>query len=334
MFFATKKRTRDGAEHVRARLPALDELLSRRDATSRVAGAWRARTGSCDAVTHRVVVRCCVRAGAPAARASERALRLTAMCKAYPAMEALWRHGVAFYNADLPDECRKIIEKAFVDGVLAVICATSGLSTGVNLPARRVIICDTHVGVREIDTALYRCARVLPHGVLFLRVLRVTVRSLASCRQMAGRAGRTGLDVEGEAIVMCSAVNEAAVRALMTGPLAPLRSNLTQGVDVGGLSTVDFDSGVVGGLTRLILEAIATRMADISADLRQLVSLSMLCALVCMPAAWSRCSWTCVPSHVRWCAFGAACDRRQRRGRVDHSNRPVSDIDRVRVSAF
>lgn len=66
---------------------------------------------------------------------------------------------------------RDIIEGAFKQNIIRVLVATSTLSSGVNLPARRVIIKSPQCHGFPIDILQYR--------------------------QMIGRAGRMGVDTAG-----------------------------------------------------------------------------------------------------------------------------------------
>lgn len=80
------------------------------------------------------------------------------------------------HNADLDKDKRHEVEDKFKFGNLRVIVATSGLSWGINTPARRVIITGVHRGTTEVDT----------YDIM----------------QMAGRAGRVGYDPKGDVYIL------------------------------------------------------------------------------------------------------------------------------------
>ena len=102
------------------------------------------------------------------------------------------RGAVAFHHAGLLSEQRAIVERGFRSGEIRAIASTPTLAAGLNLPARRVLI-------RSYKR--YQGAR----GMVAIPVMEY--------RQMAGRAGRPGLDPRGEAFLM--AKNEAETRDLL-----------------------------------------------------------------------------------------------------------------------
>ncbi len=102
------------------------------------------------------------------------------------------RGGVAFHHAGLLSEQRAIVEKGFRSGEIKVIASTPTLAAGLNLPARRVLI-------RSYKR--YEGAR----GMVAIPVMEY--------RQMAGRAGRPGLDPRGESFLM--AKSEPEMKDLM-----------------------------------------------------------------------------------------------------------------------
>jgi len=98
------------------------------------------------------------------------------------------RYGSAFHHAGLLPYQREIVEIAFRKGEIKVVCATPTLAAGVNLPARRVII----RGIRRYESGM---------GSVLIKV--------SEYKQMAGRAGRPGLDRYGEALILSKTKSEA-----------------------------------------------------------------------------------------------------------------------------
>jgi helicase len=97
------------------------------------------------------------------------------------------KYGVAFHHAGLSSNHRKTLEASFRAGVIKVIVCTPTLAAGLNLPARRVVVRD----YKRYDTN---------YGMVNIPVLEY--------KQMAGRAGRPGLDPYGEAVLIAKSLWE------------------------------------------------------------------------------------------------------------------------------
>ncbi|XP_050826998.1 DNA polymerase theta isoform X1 [Serinus canaria] len=148
--------------------------------------------------------------------------------------------GVAFHHAGLTFDERDIIEGAFRQGLIRVLAATSTLSSGVNLPARRVIIRTPTFGGRLLDILTYK--------------------------QMAGRAGRKGVDTEGESILVCKPSERSKGAALLQGSLKPVCSCLLR----------RDGEGVASSMKRAILEIIVGGVANTPEDVQTYASCTLL----------------------------------------------------------
>uniref|UniRef100_A0A8C8VKG1 DNA polymerase theta n=1 Tax=Pelusios castaneus TaxID=367368 RepID=A0A8C8VKG1_9SAUR len=150
--------------------------------------------------------------------------------------------GVAFHHAGLTFDERDIIEGAFRRGLIRVLAATSTLSSGVNLPAHRVIIRTPVFGSRLLDILTYK--------------------------QMAGRAGRKGVNTVGESILVCKPSERSKGIALLQGSLKPIRSCLLRREE----------EGITSSMIRAILEIIVGGVASSPDDVRTYASCTLLAA--------------------------------------------------------
>jgi ATP-dependent DNA helicase HFM1/MER3 len=107
----------------------------------------------------------------------------------------LVEHGVAFHNGALAHTDRKLIEDCFLKSLISVICTTSTLAVGVNLPAHLVIIKSTHQYVNG-TTRDY---------------------SELDMMQMLGRAGRPQFDDSGVAVILTSSDKKMRYEQMVCG---------------------------------------------------------------------------------------------------------------------
>ena len=96
--------------------------------------------------------------------------------------------GAAFHHAGCSSEHRSLVEDAFRDRLIKVVCATPTLAAGVNTPSRRVVVRDWRRYSGDVG------------GMKPLSVLEV--------HQMMGRAGRPGRDPYGEALLLANSHDE------------------------------------------------------------------------------------------------------------------------------
>ena len=116
---------------------------------------------------------------------------------------ALARKGIGFHHAGLLPILKQLVEVLFGRGLMQVVFATDTLALGVNMPARTVII-------GRMSKWDGRRRRVLIPNEF---------------QQMAGRAGRRGMDRFGHVVVPYSPwITFRETLAIATGPLEPVRS--------------------------------------------------------------------------------------------------------------
>ncbi|MCA1221087.1 DEAD/DEAH box helicase [Streptomyces sp. 8L] len=112
--------------------------------------------------------------------------------------------GYAYHYSEVPQAVRTCLERAYRNGALRVLCATSTLSQGMNLPTKTVLVPDTWRGQGE----------------------RVSVRDFWNT---AGRAGRAGQETEGHVVLIAkdsSAAQELRRHYLDRDKIEPVVSTL------------------------------------------------------------------------------------------------------------
>lgn len=174
---------------------------------------------------------------------------------------ALSESGIAtsHHHAGLDTDERRRVETAFRSGELRALVSTGTIEMGLNLPARLVVIAD----LQRFD------------GSSFVPL------SVNSVWQRAGRAGRPGLDTEGEVVLVAPAWDRDAGR-YSEGRFEPIRSGLAHPRALAEQIVVEVASGLArtrDELRRsldLSLAAFERRLPDVSALVDDMVACGML----------------------------------------------------------
>ncbi len=124
------------------------------------------------------------------------------------------RHGAGMHHAGILPALKRLTEILFERGLVKVVFATETMSLGIHMPARSVVI----QGVRKRSEAGFR---------------RLSLNELT---QMAGRAGRRGIDLEGKCVIaLDSPEAEDDVRQLLGGSPEPIQSQFRVGYSSAAL---------------------------------------------------------------------------------------------------
>ncbi len=119
------------------------------------------------------------------------------------AITSLAAQGIGFHHAGLLPVLKQLVEVLFTRGLLQVVFATDTLALGVNMPARSVVI----GRMTKWDGRSRR--QLIPNEF----------------QQMAGRAGRRGMDLKGNVVVPHSPwIKFTEMMQIATGELEPVTS--------------------------------------------------------------------------------------------------------------
>ena len=154
-------------------------------------------------------------AGLPFLRAGEREAlleRYATLCRRYEVtqersaedLRAVLQHGIAYHHAGMLPTLKEVVEQLFTSRLIKLIITTETFALGINMPARSVIL-DTLRKRTEGRWETIMCREFF---------------------QMAGRAGRRGMDRQGSVYVRINPhqVSFAEVMRVVQGQPEPVRS--------------------------------------------------------------------------------------------------------------
>lgn len=119
-------------------------------------------------------------------------------------LRALVRHGIAYHHAGMLPLHKELVERLFTSAQLRLLFATETFSLGINMPARTVVF----ASLRKFDGTGFATLKVREY------------------QQMAGRAGRQGLDERGLVISILEddRVRPAELQRLVGNDVEPILS--------------------------------------------------------------------------------------------------------------
>ncbi|KAI8323457.1 P-loop containing nucleoside triphosphate hydrolase protein [Martensiomyces pterosporus] len=104
-------------------------------------------------------------------------------------------HGIAYHHSGLSSSDKRRVEQLFASGSIRILCSTSALGTGVNLPAHMVIVKGTK-GYVDSNYAEYRASEIW---------------------QFIGRAGRPQFGSSGKALILTESSMVSKYRNMVGG---------------------------------------------------------------------------------------------------------------------
>lgn len=110
-------------------------------------------------------------------------------------LQDMVRFGVAFHHAGLDPQDRNAIEQSFLKGEIGVICCTSTLAVGVNLPCHTVVL----------------------KGTFGYSDGRIQELSDLEVMQMLGRAGRPQFDDSATAVILTKSAHKGRYEKMVSG---------------------------------------------------------------------------------------------------------------------
>lgn len=130
---------------------------------------------------------------------------------AFAALRALADRGVLYHHAGMLPIHKEIVERLFTTGLIRLLFTTETFALGVNMPARTVVF----ASLRKFDGVTFDYLKTLNYY------------------QMAGRAGRQGLDDAGDvyAVIDCETDDAKRVKGVVFNKIEPIvsRFNLSYG---------------------------------------------------------------------------------------------------------